>query len=347
MTEYEYRTTVPATMTSADMETRWANADGNHDTIRRDMEDANAVWFASDGCRVNDYDAAGMTPVTFTYEPTPTPETQPDAEPPAPEVDPLDAWEAGLPDADATLDRIWSAADAAADRANACGEYEQTAAWPHGHEGRSHVTVSGDDGMDAGDVTLRRTITRTVTVRQELRVWVEAGDDPYDTAAESYDWEDVDEDVEDERDDYGPEVYEDDREPMRPEFNPSERTQPADLVRAALEGTGNGFPAIRDAILTAAQGEGAPITQAHTVSMSGTVGRYNRERSDYDYASEEHRALPVDAYTARQVEAANEGDRYAYARSILAGADNVSTTMVRIVYPTLTMFTRQAWEASA
>lgn len=261
------------------------------------------VRLDSDGCTVwADVD------VLAPAEPEPAPladwerellgDTQPDAdEPPS---DPLEAWEASLSNPDTVRAAIWEAADAAADRHSACREYERTVAWPNGHTGRTDIDEDGDeDTYEAGYVEFTRVITRTVRVTQSARIWVDEGDDAYETADYHDDWSDEEEETYDEEHYDGPSMYDDERahRPIRAEIG--DPRPMADLLREAI-GSDTSYHLIRDAILTTAQEHGAPVRKTMRVGLSARI------------VSGEDGAMSVGAYQARGVEVTARDHAYLF-----------------------------------
>jgi hypothetical protein len=263
-------------------------------------------------------------------------------------VDPLEAWQAGLPDAEAVRAAMWEAADNAADNAGACSEYEQTAAWPHGHEGREQHRGMVDEygeAMGAGTVTYRRDVYRTVRVTQELVIDVEAGEDAWSAMRESYDWEDIDEDVlEDQEADDGPETYDINREALPALGEP---TPPAALVRAALD-AGNDWRQIKDALLGAARAAGAPILNTPTIDLAVDVSRWDAEAGAWQAPTREaHRRLAATDWQARTIEEnATSADAYNVARELLRGVRPEEITP-RLAFPTLAAVVRREWSVTA
>jgi hypothetical protein len=334
------------TVTRADWDARVADDRdyARHVTATDTQADTGEPFRTGDGCGLNAASiAANYHAVTIVETDAETPVAAP-----LTPVNPLEAWQAGLPDAEAVRVAMWEAADNAADTAGACSEYEQTAAWPHGHEGREQHRGMVDEygeAMGAGTVTYRRDVYRTVRVTQELVIDVEAGEDAWSAMRESYDWEDIDEDVlEDQEADDGPETYDINREALPALGEP---TQPAALVRAALD-AGNDWRAIKDALLNTAREAGAPILNTPTIDLAVDVSRWDAEAGAWQAPTREaHRGLQATDWQARAVEEnVTSADAYNVARELLRGVRPGEITP-RLAFPTLAAVVRREWSVTA
>lgn len=261
-------------------------------------------------------------------------------------ADPIEAWEARLSDSEAFLDAAWAAADAAADAAAACSEYERTTAWPNGHPGRvGNQPGDGysEDTMGAGTVTFRRTIIRREWITQEMTVDVGVGEDAWEVMHEAYDWEDLDvtDSDEEEEDDYGPEVYDSDREEWA--GMPDTRTRPAALIRLALN-SDTSYRGIRDAILQTARDHGAPLTNTHTASLSASISRTTPDGRAWQAPTGERlENVTVTAWEADQLADRTTADAYNVANRLFTANGHAA----RIAWGTLATVVSQQWTVNA